>query len=258
MSPGASRDWDGRSYDRISAPMEQMALPVLDRLVLAGDETVIDAGCGSGRVTEALLERLPRGRVIAVDGSAEMLAAARDRLGHDSRVRFVQADLVRLALDEPADAILSTATFHWIADQAALYRALHAALRPGGRLVAQCGGKGNIADVREAVAAVVAADPALGERLTDFDPWQFLDPDETRAHLAAAGFSRAESWLGDWPVVTEDGREWLRTINLGSHVARLADDGLAQRFVAAVHERMGGDPLTIHYVRLNVDATAAG
>src|SRR3954452_18610793 len=141
-----AREWDGATYDRVSAPMEAMALPVLARLELRGDETVVDAGCGSGRVTEALLERLPDGRVIGVDASADMLAAARDRLGADPRAELMQAALTELALGEPVDAILSTATFHWIADQAKLYRALHAALRPGGRLVAQCGGEGNIAD----------------------------------------------------------------------------------------------------------------
>src|SRR4051812_19158920 len=175
-----TREWDGRSYDRVSAPMAEMAAPVLDRLSLRGDETVVDAGCGSGRVTEALLERLPDGRVIAVDASADMLVAARERLGDDPRVGYLQADLTELRLDEPADAILSTATFHWIADQAALYRALHGALKSGGSLVAQCGGEGNIADVRGAVAEVVAADPDLRERVGDFNPWRFLAPEETQ------------------------------------------------------------------------------
>src|SRR4051794_2862296 len=108
-----AREWDGRSYDRVSGPMAEMAGPVLDRLPLEGGETVIDAGCGSGRVTEALLERLPHGRVIAVDASQDMLDAARERLA-DDRVRFVRSDLVELDLGEQADAILSTATFHWI------------------------------------------------------------------------------------------------------------------------------------------------
>lgn len=252
-----SRDWDGRTYDRISGPMEAMALPVLGRLRLRGDETVVDAGCGSGRVTQALLERLPGGRAIAVDASAEMLAAARERLGDDPRVTYLEADLTRLELDEPADAILSTATFHWIADQAALYRALHGALRPGGQLAAQCGGEGNIADVRGAVAAVLAADPELGERLGDFDPWRFPAPEATLGHLRAAGFAQASAELQDWAVETGgDGRQWLRTINLGAHVERIGDDALADRFIAAVHEQLGGDPLTLRYVRLNVDATA--
>src|SRR3954451_17453223 len=185
------REWDGRTYDRISGAMEAMALPVLDRLPLRGDETVVDAGCGSGRVTEALLERLPDGRVIALDASADMLAAARERLGDDPRVSYLEADLTSSTLAEPVDAILSTATFHWIADQAGLYRALHAALRPGGRLVAQCGGQGNIADIRGAVAEVVAADHNLAERVGDFNPWKFLAPDETLGHLRAAGFAEA-------------------------------------------------------------------
>lgn len=252
----ASREWDGRTYDRISGPMETMALPVLDRLELRGDETVIDAGCGSGRVTAALLERLPDGSVIAIDGSADMLAAARERLGGDPRVRYVQADLAALELDESADALLSTATFHWVADQAGLYAALHRALRPGARFVAQCGGEGNIADVRAAVAATVAADPELQERLDGHDPWRFLGPDETRGHLEAAGFSEIGTWLQEWPVHTNGGHEWLCNINLGGHVERIGDDAVADRFIAGVHARMGGDPLTLNYVRLNIDAIA--
>jgi len=250
-----SRAWDGRTYDRIAGPMQDMAGPVLDRLELRGDETVVDAGCGSGRVTEQLLERLPRGRVIAVDASEEMLAAARARCGSD-RVEYLRQDLAALDLPASVDAILSTATFHWVSDQAALYRALHGALRPGGRLVAQCGGEGNIADVRAAVAAVLEEDDVLAGRLAGHDPWRFLGPEETERHLAAAGFTDARAWLQDWTVEAPDGRTWLRTINLGGHVQRLADDELAARFVAGVWERLGGDPLSIAYVRLNVDATA--
>ncbi len=250
-----ARDWDGRTYDRISAPMEAMAMPVLDRLELDGDETVVDAGCGSGRVTQVLRERVPRGRVIAVDGSPTMLAAARERLG-DDRVSYVEADLTRLALGERADALISTATFHWVQDQAALYRALHGVLRPGGRLVAQCGGEGNIARVRSGIAEVIAADPELRARLAGYDPWTFLGPGRAAEHLRAAGFGEVRCWLEDWPVETRQGHEWLRTINLGSHVDHIGDEVLAERFVAGVHEALGGDPLTLRYVRLNVDATA--
>lgn len=250
-----AREWDGRTYDRISGPMQDMAGPVLERLRLRGGETVVDAGCGSGRVTEQLLERLPRGRVIAVDASEDMLAAARERVG-DERVTFLHQDLAALDLgEEHADAILSTATFHWIADQAALYWALAGALRPGGRLVAQCGGEGNILDVREAVAAVAAQDPEIGAAVGDFSPWRFLAPDETRTHLEAAGFTDVDVWLQDWTVQAPDGRTWLKTINLGAHVQRIGDPALAERFIASVHEHLGGDPLSIAYVRLNVTAT---
>ena len=136
------RDWNAESYQRISAPMEAMGREVLDRLELRGDERVLDAGCGTGRVTAALVERLPRGEVVAVDGSPAMVAEARERLGPG--VEVFAADLLELELDRPVDAILSTATFHWIADHDRLFERLFAALRPGGRIVAQCGGAGNV------------------------------------------------------------------------------------------------------------------
>ena len=136
------RDWDGSSYDRISATMEALGRDVLERLELNGDELVFDAGCGSGRITEALIERLPRGQVIGLDQSESMIQAARKRLGAGAELRV--CDLLELELEQPADAILSTATFHWIADHPRLFARLRAALQPGGRLVAQCGGRGNI------------------------------------------------------------------------------------------------------------------
>src|SRR5436190_16047407 len=140
----APRDWDAATYDRVANPQTRWGTLVLDRLPLRGDETVLDAGCGSGRVTELLAERLPNGRVIALDASPSMVDEARRRLERfGDRVDFVVADLGRpFTLPDGilADAILSTATFHWVPDHAALFRNLAAVLRPGGRLVAQFGG----------------------------------------------------------------------------------------------------------------------
>src|SRR6188472_1546383 len=170
--PNEVRSWHGATYDRLSTPMEAMGREVLERLPLDGGETVIDAGCGSGRVTEGLLARLPRGRVIGVDASASMIDAACERLG--DRVELHVADLATLDLGVQADAILSTATFHWIADHDALFARLHAHLRPGGRLVAQCGGAGNAQNVQDAIAAV--PHPALRGWA---GPWNFATPAQT-------------------------------------------------------------------------------
>src|SRR4051794_32835933 len=132
------REWNAASYDRVSDPQLAMARDVIDRLGLRGDERVLDAGCGSGRVTEALLERVPSGHVVAVDGSEAMIEQLRERLG--DRVEAFAAALLDLTLDEPVDAILSTATFHWIDDHERLFQRLRAVLAPGGRFAAQCGG----------------------------------------------------------------------------------------------------------------------
>jgi trans-aconitate 2-methyltransferase len=247
------RFWHGATYDRLSTPMEEMGREVLDRLPLEGGETVIDAGCGSGRVTEALLARLPRGRVIGVDASASMIDAARERLG--DRVEFHVADLSTLDLGLQADAILSTATFHWIADHDALFARLHAHLRPGGRLAAQCGGHGNIAHVHAAARDTMAEEPYAPHFEGWHGPWNFATPQDTERRLHEAGFAEASAWLMERPVTPDDARAYLTEINLGAHLGRLPEQ-LRAPFVDAVIERLGGAPITIDYVRLNIDAAA--
>jgi trans-aconitate 2-methyltransferase len=256
------REWDGQTYDRISAPMEALGRAVLDRLPLAGDETVIDAGCGSGRVTEALLARLPRGWVIAVDASPSMVAAARERLGEmaeqqdgrPARVELRAQDLLELTVAEPVDAILSTATFHWIVDHARLFARLHAALRPGGRLVAQCGGRGNI-DVLRGVANEILAHEPYAAHFRDWRaPWNYAGPSETQERLRDAGFASAECWLQPAPQRPEHPREFLSSIVLGPHCQQLPEE-LRERFLNAVLAELG-EPVVVDYIRLNIDAVA--
>src|SRR5919108_3226033 len=241
--PGG-RSWDGASYDRLSSPMERLGREVLGRLDLGGDETVLDAGCGSGRLTALLAERVPDGRVIGVDASASMIAAARERLGDAADLRV--ADLVGLDLGgETVDVVFSTATSPWIGDHDALFASLRAALARRGRLVAQCGGAGNTASVHAAARAVAEKDP-FRAHLGDWrGPWNFAGPEETEQRLAAAGFGEAHCWLAERPVTPDDPREYLRTINLGAHLDRLPAD-LHAPFLDAMLERLGPRP-TLDY-----------
>jgi trans-aconitate 2-methyltransferase len=232
--------------------MEALGLGVLERLELSGEETVLDAGCGSGRITQALLERLPHGRVIALDQSPSMVAAARERLGPQADIRTM--DLLELRLDEPLDAIFSTATFHWIADHERLFARLHAALLPGGRLVAQCGGEGNIDILRGKVGEVLAREP-YAQHFRDWKaPWNYAGAAQTQQRLLAAGFGAAECWLTPAPREPEQPREFLSTIVLGPHVQQLPVE-LRERFMDDALELLG-EPVVVDYVRLNIDATA--
>jgi trans-aconitate 2-methyltransferase len=231
--------------------MEALGRAVLQRLQLRGEETVLDAGCGSGRITQALIERLPRGRVIAVDASQSMVDAARERLpGADVRV----ADLLELELEQPVDAILSTATFHWIADHERLFSRLHEALRPGGQLVAQCGGEGNIDVLRGHANEVIAREPYAEHFVGWQPPWNYAGPRDTEARLLAAGFSSAECWLAPAPKQPEHPREFLSTIVLGPQVQHLPLP-LREPFIDDVLAALG-EPVVVDYVRLNIDAVA--
>jgi trans-aconitate 2-methyltransferase len=243
-------DWDATTYDRIADPQARWGVAVLDRLPLRGDERVLDAGCGSGRVTEHLAERLPDGQVVALDASPAMLAQARRRLARfGARVDFVEADLAApLPVSPPVDAILSTATFHWIDDHDALFRNLAAVLRPGGRLVAQCGGAGNVAAL-SAIVREVAGDAGIDRH--------FATAEETAASLRRAGFVEIETWLNPEPTGFEPGElfeAFLATVCLRDHLADLPS---ARRgaFVRQVAERMP-EPV-IDYVRLNIVARRA-
>ncbi len=234
--------------------MEAMGTAVLARLELNGDEVVLDAGCGSGRVTAALLERLPRGRVIAVDASPSMAASAGERLAGSARVDVRVLDLLDLDLGERVDAVFSTATFHWIADHDRLFERLRAALGPGGQLVAQCGGRGNIDVLRGKVNTLLAGDP-YAEHFADWQPpWNYAAPQETEARLLTAGFASARCWLAPAPQQPEHPREFLSTIVLGPHVQHLPED-LREPFMDDVLAALG-EPVVVDYVRLNIDATA--
>jgi trans-aconitate 2-methyltransferase len=243
-----TRDWDAATYDRVSEPQVEWAMEVLSRLPLRGDETVLDAGCGSGRVTALLLQRLPAGHVIAVDSSPSMVEHAQEALGDGATV--FQANLTELRLDEPVDAVFSNAVFHWIEDHDRLFERLFAALRPGGRLVAQCGGAGNVERFHRA-AEDVGAEPPYAEYLAGWTgPWNFAGAEETAARLERAGFTAVDTWLEPRPVAPPDPSGFLRSVCLGHHLEQLPEE-LRAGYVEAVLERSGDE---LDYVRLNISA----
>ena len=227
----SSSSWDADTYDKVADPQEAWAREILDRAGFAPGETVLDAGCGSGRVTELLLERGVR--VVAVDADEAMVAKARERLGDRAEVQ--QQDLLDLELDEPVDAVFSCAVFHWITDHERLFERLHTALKPGGRLVAQCGGHGNI-------AKVVAAVPDRPS------PWLYATPEDTERRLLMAGFSHARAWLEPKPTTVPDPETYVAAVCLHAHPDAAE---LAPKVVAAL-----GDPPVLDYVRLNMEAVA--
>lgn len=245
------REWDAARYDRLPLPHVRWGAGTVDRLHLRGDETVLDAGCGTGRDAELLLDRLPSGRVVAVDASVRMLERLRERLaGRLDRVEVLRADLTGHpapadVLAAPVDAVLSVAAFHWIADHERLFANLAAVLRPGGRMAVDCGGPGNIAGVRAAIDRVLGEQPA---------PWNFATVEETRSRLATAGFADVRVRLRTDPARFDDPaglRAYLGTVVLGAQLDALPQPQHAD-FVAAVADQLA-EPV-VDYVRLEFTA----
>jgi trans-aconitate 2-methyltransferase len=252
---GHAVDWDAATYDRVADPQEQWGREVLSRFHLKGDETVLDAGCGSGRVTKLIFDLVPDGRVVGVDGAPSMVEVAREQLApFGDRVELIVSDLLELELDEVADALFSNATFHWILDHERLFQRLFAALRPGGVMETQCGGEGNVA---EWIRAIESAEG--DERFSPYlrgmpDTHNFASVGDTRNRLERAGFELTGNgvWLERKTVQPKDPETFSRVVGLAKHMARLPD-ALKDDFAAAVLGSMPR-PLTLEYVRLNISA----
>lgn len=244
------RDWDAASYQRVSVPHEEWARSILDRLALVGTETVLDAGCGSGRVTSLLIERLPEGRVVAVDGSPSMVGKVRDVLRPQDEARV--SDLVDLELEDQVDAVFSSAVFHWVLDHDALFGALRQTLCPGGRFASQSGGAGNIDRLREVTREVQAREPYAAHFDGFEEPWNYPGAEETEERLTRAGFADVRAWLQPWRILPPSPAEFLATVCLGPHMDRLPES-LRDRFIADVLAEEA-EPLALDYVRLNIEA----
>lgn len=255
------REWNADTYHRVSDPQFAWGLSVLERLPLRGDELVIDAGCGTGRLTEKLAERVPRGRVLAIDLSANMLATAagflRPRFGR--RVSFAHADAAALPVAGSADAIFSTATFHWVTDHPRLFGSLHCALRPGGRLTAQCGGGPNIQRLHERCAMLGQTSDFASFFEGWHGPWEFAGAELTAARLRDAGFVDVVTSVEPAPVAFPDAsafREFVTNVVCRHHLGQLPSSELQDRYMSRLTALAAGDdpPYELDYWRLNLDA----
>jgi trans-aconitate 2-methyltransferase len=220
--------WDATTYEQVNAPHHEWASAIIERSGIKPGDVVLDAGCGGGSVTKRLLELTPN--VIAVDGDAAMVEKARATL--PDSVPVYHQDLLDLDISEKVDVVFSCAVFHWITDHEQLFERLRGVLEPSGRLVAQCGGQGNI----ENVLAIVGDRPGR---------WLYADAEETESRLLAAGFAEARAWLQPWPVRPADMTTFVETVIL--HEDPNARENAEKVARATDH---------VDYVRLNMEATA--
>jgi trans-aconitate 2-methyltransferase len=250
-------DWNAARYHEISAPQQAWGRRVLERLLLTGCERVLDVGCGSGHLTATIAERVPAGAVVGVDRSIAMLEQAADWLRTRSpRTRLVRADALALPFRRAFDTVFSGATFHWVDDHAALFRSIVTTLRPGGRLVAQCGGGPNLA-ILYGRALRLMQEPRFARYFEEWtEPTYFADVESTRRRLAEAGFVDVEVSLEPAPTTfegPEQFREFIANVCLRHQGARLPRPEW-QSFLRDLTVAAAADdpPFTLDYWRLNI------
>lgn len=260
-SSSLSREWNSTAYHHLSEPQLAWGRKVLSRLDLRGDETILDAGCGTGRLTALLLQRIPQGKVVAADLSFNMLATARSTLHSEfgQRIRFVATDLQNLPFERAFDGIFSTAVFHWIVDHNRLFRSLHCALRPDGWLFAQCGGGTNLERLRDRVNRLSSQSPYAAHLAGYRDSWFYAYPEETAQRLHSAGFADVQTNLEPAPTQLKDAEQYaafIENVILHRRLAQIATPVLRHEFVQELTCQAAQDnpPFTLDYWRLNLSA----
>jgi trans-aconitate 2-methyltransferase len=252
-------DWNAERYHDLSSPQQVWGRRVLERLPLSGNERVLDLGCGTGRITQEIHGRLPHGQLIAADRSDAMVATAAAWLReHAPRAVVVQADAVALPFQRTLDAVFSTATFHWILDHSSLFRSIITALKPGGRVVAQCGGGPNLAALRgraDRLRREHRWSPYFDEWA---EPWYYADVESTRRRLTSAGFQEIDVSLEEAPTPftgAEAFQEFVATVCVRPYLDRLPvrerKPFLTELTMAAAAD---SPPFTLDYWRLNISA----
>jgi trans-aconitate methyltransferase len=253
-------EWDASAYDKLSDPQFNWGMKLLATLLLRGDEKVLDAGCGSGRLTEELLKRLPQGRLVALDLSGNMIQAAQQRLKWaGKRVLFQRCDLSNFKLSEPVDGIFSNAAFHWVPNHDSMFRCLFRALKQGGWLIAQFGGEGNLAKLKSRTRQLCNVEP-FARYMKEFSDGAHYETEEaTRRRMEASGFVGIETArhpeLVHFPD-PESMKAFVSKVNLHRYLAALPER-LSEQFATKVVEMASEDdpPYTLDYMRLTIRAT---
>lgn len=252
-------DWDAAKYHRISDPQLAWGRAVAERLSAAPGERILDVGCGTGRLTEEIAQQ-PGIKVVGLDRSASMLREARSgrRTPVAGLPTYVPGDGADLPFVGAFDAIFSAATFHWIPDHDRLFISLHTALKPGGRVVAQCGGGGNL-DRLYGRARALMRSTEYGRYFSEWRDFNhFENVADTEDRLARAGFTDIDVSLVASPVTfdrPEQFTEFVSAVCLRHHLDRLpAAD--RNRFMARMTGMAVEDdpPLTLDYWRLNIQS----
>jgi trans-aconitate 2-methyltransferase len=261
---GGKAKWNAADYAANSVVQQAWARELIAKLNLRGDEHILDVGCGDGKVTAEIARAVMDGAVKGIDASAEMIAFAKKTFPHAKfpNLEFRVMDARKIKFARRFDLVFSNAALHWVDDHETFLRGAAAALKPGGRLVVSCGGKGNAQDV------FVALRPEM--RLAHWraffrkipEPYFFYAPDEYKKWLAKAGFQTQGIRLTPKDATypgTDGFAAWLRTTWI-PYVQRVPEKA-REEFIAAVTKRYvakhppdAENQVHVRMVRLEIDA----
>ena len=206
-------NWNAEDYAASSAAQQSWAEKLISTLELVGHEMILDIGCGDGKVTKLIAERVPHGSVIGIDRSRDMIALAKKQY-EGASLSFKQMDALSIQFNHRFDLIFSNAALHWVKDHQQILVGIFQHLKTGGRILLQMGGAGNAEAVVTIVSKLISDEPWSPYFKNFTFPYFFYTDDQYRQWLSAIGFQIHTVDLFDIDMVHEnvDGlKGWLRT-----------------------------------------------
>ncbi|MGB8034631.1 MAG: class I SAM-dependent methyltransferase [Nitrososphaeraceae archaeon] len=265
--------WDAQTYDEVSRLVQyRWGQQILEWRKWNGDESVMDAGCGSGLISKLLAQKVPRGKVYAVDVDSNMIRQAKRNLKGLENVELVEADFAQVKLPTKLDVIFSNAALHWVHDHAQVFQhfwdMLNCDETKGGQLLIQCGGCGNLQRILAILRRVMEFNE-FKEYFASFNQsWYFAKPDDTSKLLGEIGYVSTKIHLHNDCVNLID-REiysrFVKTVIMKPFLECLPDDKLRNRYLelflqaveknsASISSNKSQTPWSLDYVRLNIIA----
>lgn len=247
-------DWNASEYDRVSQVQLAWGKNVLARRAWKGNEIVLDAGCGSGGLTEIIAGKVPQGKVYAVDKDPDMAKHTREKLAGRGNVQVIQADLAEVKLPEKVDVVFSNAVFHWVQDHGKAFANFCFLLKRGGELAAQCGGQGNLEKSIAILDRIAAGKPFATHFAGWQKPWNFAGPQDTEILLRRAGFAKASAYISSEPTTfasRDQLSNFVKIVVIWPYLSRLPAES-RERFLKAYLN--GCQEWVLDYVRLNISA----
>lgn len=207
--------WDAQDYRRNSSAQSQWAGELLQKIPLIGTERILDLGCGDGKVTLLLRDKVPNGSVVGIDNSLQMIELAQKTFPSSQypNLTFIRQDIRELAFDREFDLIFSNAVLHWIKDHSLILLRIAKALRENGKICFQMGGRGNASEIFEIIDSMICS-PPWKEYFPNFEfPYGFYDVSTYQSWLNQAGLKPIRIELIPKDMIhTEDGlKGWIRT-----------------------------------------------
>lgn len=213
-------EFNGEEYEKASAHQKQWGARLIEELDLAGDERILDLGCGDGVLTARLAQRVPQGRVLGIDASRGMIDTARRHTA--GNLDFAVQDINALDYENEFDLAFSNATLHWIKDHRSMLHRVYRALRQGGAIRFSFAADGNCSGLLTVIKRAMAM-PAHRADFDHFDwPWFMPTLEEYRALVSQSGFRDIRIWLENADHFFPDAEAMIRWVDQPSLVPFLA------------------------------------